>query len=350
MPFLNGVDANYAPLMASLGFSWKGEGGEPIRDLYCYLAEKGINCARVRLWVGEEGPSRFRYAVSVMEMARRAGMNTYLVIFLSEGWADLYKQPAPRAWENLGFEKRVEVVETYVANVVERILQMGFKPLFYQVGNEIDYGICGIFASDKKRRKNVDWLRRRVWRYEAEILKSAFKSVRRADPDAPLALHLGKWWDYNLFKSFLLTMEELGVDYDVLCISFYPSGLGIGFDILDRVGEEANSRGVRLVVAEYAYPSGPMRGQFWFMSKQVPGYPMTPEGQAMWVRDFISYCQRIGVYGAFYWSPELYLPRMRRKDDPGPPEMPLGFGWGPMALFDEEGRARPGINSLNPRT
>ena len=296
--------------------------------------------------MGEEGASRFRYAASAMEMACRAGMGTYLAIFLSEGWADLYKQPAPRAWEGLSFEERVEVVEAYIASIVDRILRMGFKPVLYQVGNEIDYGICGIFASDKRRR--VEWLRRRVWRYEAEMLKSAFRSARRVDPSAVLAIHLGKWWDYNLFTPFLSTMEELDVDYDVLCISFYPSGLGAGFEVLERVEEEESSRGVRLVVAEYAYPSGPVKGQFWFMSKQVPGYPMTPEGQAVWVKDFISYCRKLGVYGAFYWSPELYLPRMRRREDPGPPEMPLGFGWEPMALFDEEGVAKPGINSLNP--
>ena len=349
MLLFNGIDANYAPLMMGLGFSWRTERGEPIGDLYRYLAEKGINCARVRLWVGEEGPSRFHYATSVMEMAREANMDVYLVIFLSEGWADLYKQPAPKAWETLSIERKTEVVKVYTADVIKRIVHMGFRPVLYQVGNEIDYGICGIFASDKKRRKNVNWLKRRIWRYEAEVLRSAFESIKSVVPDASLAVHLGKWWDHTLFTSFLSAMEEFNVDYDVLCISFYPTGLGVGFEVLDKVKEAADSLGKALIIAEYAYPSGPMKGQFWFMNKQVPGYPMTLEGQAKWIRDFISYCRELGVRGIFYWSPELYLPRMRRKDDPGPLEMPLGFGWEPMALFDGSGKAKPAINSLNPQ-
>ena len=336
MHFLNGIDANYVPIMMDLSLSWKTEQGNPIEDLYRYLAEKRVNCARVRLWVGDKIPSGFRYAVSVMRMAREANMGIYLVFFLSEGWADLYKQPAPSAWEAISVEEKSRVVKTYITDIVKRIIHMGFKPELYQVGNEIDYGICGIFASNKKRRKNLNWLRRRIWRYEAEILKSAFNGIRDVDPDASIAIHLGKSWDYHLLTSFLSAMEDFNVDFDVLCLSFYPSSHGVGFDALDRLKE----------IAEYAYPSGLIRGQFWFMNKQVPGYPMTLEGQAMWIKDFISYCRRLDIQGTFYWSPEMYLPVELAKKLQAPPEMPLSFGWDPMALFDKSGRAKPSINSL----
>lgn len=344
MAFLNGVDANYVPLMESLGFVWRTEKGELISDLFSYFAERGVNSFRVRLWVGEEGPSRFRYALGVMGRAAAAGMRVYVAMFLSDRWADLYKQPAPLAWEGLSVEERVRVVEAYAQECAERILDAGFEPVMYQVGNEVDYGICGVFASDKKRRKNLDWLRRRVWRWEAEILKSAFRGIGRACPGTPLAIHLGKWWDRNLLHSFLRAMEDFNVEYDVLCVSFYPSSLGAGFEALEEVLEAARERGLRLVVAEYAYPSGRVRGQFWFMNRQVPGYPFTREGQARWIRDFLAFCRRSGVEGAFYWSPEVYLTHRCRVR--APPEMPLSFGWAPMALFSRTGRAKPGVKSL----
>jgi len=341
-----GVDANYALLMESLGFGWRTEQGEPVEDLYRYLAGKGVNCARVRLWVGEDGPSRFRYAASVMKMAYEAGMDIYLVVFLSEGWADLYKQPAPRAWETLSIEKKTEAVRSYVRDIVDRVNDMGFKPKLYQVGNEVDYGICGVFASNKKRRKDLGWLRRRVWRYEAEILKAALQGLKGVDPDASIAIHLGKWWDQRLIISFLSAMEDFDIDFDTLCLSFYPSMFGADFDILDRLKEIADSSGKRCVIAEYAYPSGPMSGRFWFMNTPTPGYPFTHEGQAKWLKDFLSRCRRLGFHGAFYWSPEVYLPIELAKKAPAPPEMPLSFGWSPMALFDERGRAKLSIDSF----
>ncbi|RLE95675.1 MAG: hypothetical protein DRJ96_08135 [Thermoprotei archaeon] len=346
MDFLNGVDANYVPLMRGLGFEWRTRRGEPIGDLYRFLAEKGVNCARVRLWVGDEGPCRLRYASLVMEMARRAGMSIYLVIFLSEGWADLYKQPAPRAWAALSVEERAAAAERYVAEVVERILQMEFRPVLYQVGNEVDYGLCGIFASDKKRRRDLRWLKRRIWRREAEILRAALSAVRSVDPAAVTAIHLGKWWDHRLIASFLAAMEEYGLEYDVLCISFYPSMFGASFSVLEELSELARDLGRQLVVAEYAYPSRRPRGQFWFMGRESPGYPLTREGQAKWIRDFISCAKRLGLRGAFYWSPEVYVTARRARRLKTPPEMPLSFGWSPMALFDERGREKAALNSL----
>ncbi len=346
MPFLNGMDANYVPLMRDLSLGWKSERGKLIENFYRYMAKKGINCCRVRLWVGDGGPSRFNYAIPIMNMAREARMGIYLAIFLSEGWADLYKQPAPHPWNLMSIEKRVKAVNSYVRDVVKRVFLLNFKPTLYQVGNEIDYGICGVFASDKDRRKNLNWLKKHVWCHEAEILKSAFKGIRDTDSEAYLAIHLGKWWDHQLFVSFLQAMEDFNVNFDVLSVSFYPSMLGAGFDVLDEMKERADVLSKKLIIAEYAYPSNLLRGQFWFMSKQVPTYPMTPERQAAWIRDFISYCQRLNISGIFYWSPEMYLSVKMAKKLKAPAEMPLSFGWGPMALFDESGNAKPSINSF----
>ena len=344
MKFLKGIDANYVPLLESLGIEWRTRRGEPIKDLYRFLAEKGVNCARVRLWVGDEGPCRLRYASLVMERASKAGMELYLVLFLSEGWADLYKQPAPKAWAALSVEERAKVVRSYVRSVLERL--EGYEFRLYEVGNEVDYGVCGVFASDKKRRRNLHWLKRRVWRYEALILRAAISAIRRMDPETPVMIHLGKWWDECLARAFLASMEEYGVEFEVLGLTFYPTGLGVGLETLEQLKGLAEEFGKDCVIAEYAYPSGRMRGMFWFMSKQVPGYPLTPEGQARWIRDFLHACRRVGISGAFYWSPELYLSRNAAKKLPAPPEMPIDFGWGPMALFNMKGRAKPAVNSL----
>jgi len=321
------------------------EGGKPIKDLYRFLAEKGANCARVRLWVGDEGSCRLRYARHVMERATKAGMELYLVLFLSEGWADLYKQSPPKAWAMLSVEKRAEVVRDYVDNVLKRLEDFDFY--LYEVGNEVDYGICGVFASDKKKRKNIHWLERRIWRYEALILRAAISAFKGVDPGTPVMIHLGKWWDECLIRAFLSSMEKYGVEFEVLGLSFYPTGLGVGLEVLGQLKGLAEEFDKECVIAEYAYPSGRVRGMFWFLNKQVPGYPPTLEGQARWIRDFLHTCRRVGISGAFYWSPELYLSRNAAKKLSAPPEMPINFGWEPMALFNRRGRARPSVNSLS---
>ncbi|MGB9717746.1 MAG: glycosyl hydrolase 53 family protein [Thermoproteota archaeon] len=82
------------------------------------------------------------------------------------------------------------------------------------------------------------------------------------------------------------------------------------------------------------------------MNKPSAGYPLTLEGQALWVKSFLKRCSELGFLGTFYWSPELYLSKEAAKRVNTPPEIPLGFGWGPMSLFDEDGCARPAASSL----
>ena len=69
--FLMGIDANYVLVMKNLGLSWYV--GERKIEPYKFFADEGINFARIRLWVGEEGPSRLNYAIKTAKIAQDAG-------------------------------------------------------------------------------------------------------------------------------------------------------------------------------------------------------------------------------------------------------------------------------------
>lgn len=344
---LNGVDTNYLPLMKTLGLKWKDRDGREIGDLLGYFREKGVNSLRLRVWFGEEGPSRLPYALALAREAVDSGYLLHPVIFLSEGWADLYKQPAPKGWGSLSVQARLHLVRDFVTRVVDALGPLVDRCAYIQVGNEIDYGICGIFARDKRQRRNFSWLKKHVWSSEAEILKAAF-GVIKDSCSKPVSIHLGKWFDLDLAHAFLSTIEGYGVEYDVLSFSFYPTHTGASLSKLELLKEVAAERGVRLAIAEYAYPSKRPKGQFWFMSNPPPGYALTMEDQARWLRDFLLYCTKLGFYATFYWSPELYLTKSsaKRLRITSPPEMPLDFGWGPMSLFRENGVAKPAVGSL----
>ncbi|MEM3465746.1 MAG: glycosyl hydrolase 53 family protein [Candidatus Jordarchaeales archaeon] len=345
--FLNGIDSNYAPLMEELGFRWKtGSGGE-MDNLFSFFKGLGVNCIRIRIWLGDSGPSRLPYALRLAEKALEVGMRIQPTIFLSDSWADLFKQPAPATWASLNFETRLKHVAPYISKVVESMRNLEDDCAYYQIGNEIDYGICGVFAGSKYRRmrKNINWLKRNIWLKEALVLKEAVKALR-AYSEKPVALHLGKSWDLTLLESFISTMNELNVGYEIICFSFYPTVMGLSLDHLGSLKKLGECSGKAVAIAEYAYPCKLPSGQFWFMSKPSPGYPLTVEGQALWIKGFLKRCMELGFLGAFYWSPELYLTREMVERVDTPPEMPLGFGWGPMSLFDEEGKARQAVNSL----
>jgi len=343
--FLNGLDMNYVPIMKAQGIKWMDEDKQEIDDLFEFFKQMGANCLRIRIWVGDSGPSRLPYALNLAEMACNAGMKIQPTIFLSDGWADLYKQPEPKSWASLDFREKIRLIEFFISKVIKKLMHMRDSVAYYQIGNEIDYGICGIFAKDKKKRKSIKWLRDRVWQNEANVLKEAIDVIRTYD-SKPIALHLGKWWDLGLSESFLSTMDEFNVKYDIACFSFYPTMFGSDFGPLERFVNLTEKIDKSLAIAEYAYPSKPLKGQFWYMNKPSPGYPLTSEGQSSWIGDFLARCLELDICGVFYWSPELYFTKKNSKGITGPVEMPLNFGWGPMSFFDEDGRLRPCANSL----
>jgi len=341
--FLNGLDMNYIPLMEESGHKWIDEGKQGIEDLFSFFRNRGANCLRVRIWVGDSGPSRLPYAMSLADRACKADLKIQPTIFLSDVWSDLYKQPQPKIWAPFGFNDKLKLIEAHTSKAIKELMSMRDRCAYYQIGNEIDYGLCGIFAHDKKKRRDHEWLKRRIWPLEAKVLKEAIRAIRIHD-EKPIALHLGKWWDLKLSESFLSSMDEFGVCYEIVCFSFYPAMFSSGFDPLVQLMELAKSSGKAMAIAEYAYPSKPPKGLLWYMNKPSADYPLTPEGQSSWIRDFLTQCLKLNIRGAFYWSPELYLTKY--DNDRVPIEMPLGFGWGPMSFFDEDGCIRPCASSL----
>ena len=130
-------------------------------------------------------------------------------------------------------------------------------------------------------------------------------------------------------------MRGLRVDYDYIGLSYYPTAFGMA--ATSRVCETLNilsaEIGKPLIICETAYPAEmPTGGMFEAWRYAIPGYPLTPEGQARWLSDMLEgMMQRGDVIGVYYFSPDFWF---------------SGELWGPFALFDDQGIARPGIGSL----
>ncbi len=331
--FRVGVDANFIPQgeKTQLGF-WVGDQRIDPLELF---AVNGADSFRLRLWVGDEGESKLNYATELALRAQQAELKPYLVLFLTEYWADVNSQPAPAEWAGLDLEERATAVRQYSFETAKHFLDQGIRLDFYEIGNEIDYGICGVFAEITQPR-DVESLRKDIWPSEARLIRAAVEGIRQADADAQILLHIASSTDPLLASAFFRAMEDFGVEYDYMGLSHYPTAFGLVAasrlkDTLDKLTDEV---GKPIFISETAYPAEtPWGGQFGGWRYALPGYPLTPEGQARWLHDFFLGMRNRGdVLGVYVFSPDFWF---------------SGELWEPFALFDSEGKARPGVASFN---
>ncbi len=328
-----GADANYSLGMERDGMEWRWDDGRT--NLFDGMAANGIRGFRVRLWMGEDGDNGRRYAAEVVTRALQAGMDPYLVIFLSEDWADMMKQPLPEVWKDLSFEERLDAVRAYSKEIVEYFRALGLTSHLYEIGNEIDYGICGEYPS-KSAKKTPESLSRRLWPRSAEIIRASQEGVLAADPDAKFMLHISHWWDLDFCTAFFRFMQDQGLQLDYAGLSYFPTAnIGGSLDMAEFaavVTRLFTAIRTPLIIAEAAYPSTrDFRGQFSRWKYDVMGYPLTLEGQQRWLADFLALCQQLpAIYSVYYWSPEW-----------------AGEGmWKGFALFEPDGQAKPAWTSF----
>ncbi|QOV89122.1 glycosyl hydrolase 53 family protein [Humisphaera borealis] len=336
-PFRLGVDMNYALQMQRDGRKWTHDG--KAIDPYSGLARQGVNAARVRLWTGDEGESGLHYAVDVANRARDNGLAPYLVLFLSENWADMVKQPAPAVWKDLDEPAKLAAIEAYAERVTRHFSRHGHDIDLFEIGNEIDFGICGVFEEEWPKRVSIEYMSQRIWPRMTPILTAAQRGVRKARPNARFILHLAQWQEHAYCVAFWKHMIDAGVAVDVAGISYFPTSAEdparrtlAYFDQTLTAIHEAIRRPV--IVCETAYPSSAkFDGQFSAWNKPIEGYDLSAAGQGKWVADFLAIARRNrALEGVYYWSPEWYAS--------GP------VNWTPFAMFDEEGIARPAFGAF----
>ena len=332
--FILGVDANYSLDMESKGGRWKWNSDET--ELFAGIRKQGVHWLRVRLWTGEKGVNGREYATDIVRRATAAGLTPYLVIFLSPDWADMVKQPAPDAWKDLPLGERAKAIQQYAKETVAHFRENGLSSHLYEVGNEIDYGICGVYPG-KSAKKNPESLSRRCWLDAAKLILACEAGVKAADPGAKFMLHIAHWWDADFCTAFFDFMLGQGVQIDYAGLTYFPSsniGGSLTFSQFKAVVDRLSAAIKRpVIIPETGYPStADFHGQFARWRSEVPGYPLTPEGQKKWLADFVGFCRdEPHIAGMFYWSPEWYGEGM----------------WKAFALFDVNGDARPAWASFS---
>ena len=209
----------------------------------------------------------------------------------------------------------------------------------FEIGNEIDFGICGEFEEEWARRVSLEFMRTKVWPRMTPILKAAEAGVLKAQPKAKFILHLSQWNNVNYCIAFWQAMRTDGVRLDYPGLSYFPSSSKESaqrpFEYLRaQVAKIFEALQRPVLICETGYPAtANFGGQFAAWNQPVEGYPLSDQGQARWLADFVAVIRRDPNFaGVFYWSPEWYD----------------GGLWDAFALFDAQGVARPAIRSFLP--
>lgn len=353
--FMFGIDGTTTEALERYGLKWYSNNGVEA-DPLAMFGRAGVTWFRMGITTNKSGDKGLEEGLKLARWARNTGYKLDLVFYLSPVLADLGKQPAPAEWESLTLDDKAEAMRSYMRTTVNLFIQNGLSDHVYEIGNEIDYGIAGVFGGSYLMQGDsgpvIERLADEIWRSEARLLRGAIRGTREADPDATILLHISHWWNAEFAKAFFSFMSQSGVQFDMMGLSFYPSSGIVSLQetirnsnqgnatrsqelLLTTVRELASTIRKPIIIAEYAYPStSNIHGPFSSFNKQVSSYPLTPEGQARWISDQLSWAYKTPeISGTFYYQPEFYGPNVADL-------------WQPFSLFDQSGRPKPALRSF----
>ncbi|MDR2984006.1 MAG: glycosyl hydrolase 53 family protein [Nocardiopsaceae bacterium] len=316
----------------------------------------------------------FARAIERARLARDLGLPLNLELGLWPVYGDIRRQPAPDfsdypsirlpgPWQSLTLSQMESALRQYGALVARQILSTGVRVNFWDLGNEVEWGVAGVAIRSFDRTgysppdtvdpaigqmtagqllgmpvaDQVAWLQQHLWPYIGRLLAAAADGVLRVDHRARFSTHLASIGvqDASFHTAFWQAMNQAGYFPDQFGTSLYPTNGDPGDRkavFLDIVTTLRQRFGRNLFFAEFSYPSGLMDAQFPWNNTQA-GYPQTPEGQFRYLRDLVASSAATGVIaGIRPWAPDYCI---------NPPGI-----WEPMSLFTQAGVAKPGLTAF----
>lgn len=333
-PFYRGADISALPVLERQGarFARAGREGDGLE----LLRAEGANAFRLRLFVNPRPhgivDNSLDYTVALARRVKASGAAFMLDLHYSDTWADPAQQTKPAAWAGLAFEDLVAQVGAYTRAVLERFEREGLRPDFVQVGNEITNG----FLWPEGRLSWTDGADHAAERARfVRLLQAGVAAVPRGPGQPQIVLHIESGADLEKSRTWLRTVLEAGIACDVLGLSYYPDWHGGLAAYRDTLAALTVEFGRPIMVVETAYPAHP---QAFFDGKPGLDWPLTPEGQAEFLRDVVAAVRSLpggSGRGVWYWHPESV-----------PVEGIRAWHDGVCALFEAHGAMRPGATAL----
>lgn len=297
--FILGADVSILLAEEQSGVAYKGFDGQP-QDMLKTLAESGVNCVRVRVWVDPfdgdghgygGGSCTAQTAGEIGARAAKYGLKLLVDFHYSDFWADPSKQQVPKAWKGLSIDEKAQKVSEYTAESLKAIRDAGADIGMVQIGNETTKGICGETAVPKM----------------CAVYRAGAEAVRAFDPGILIAVHFTNPEAGN-FSKLAYMLSSNGVDYDVFATSYYPYWHGTLDNLKEQLGTVAEKYDKKVMVAEtqWAYTAADGDDSANSIGEELKydkPYPFTVQGQSRELRDVVAAVASIdkGI-GVFYWE------------------------------------------------
>jgi arabinogalactan endo-1,4-beta-galactosidase len=339
--FVRGVDLSGLEEIERHGGRYLSQ-GEP-SDAVGLLAEHGTNFVRLRLaHTPTGGVADLASVARVARRAREQGLGFLLAVHYSDRRADASRQSGPEAWSGFQFEDLRIAVFRYTHDVIAELRKEDALPDMVQIGNEITNGmlwnlgrVSGRYDTDEQ------------WTRLAQLIQSATLGLEAAlheGDTVETVIHIDPGALPGTSRRFIDRLVALGVDFDVIGLSFFPWWHGT-LDRLEReLTELAEHHEHDILLVETAYPwtlrwVDETQNEVGGMSALPAAYDPTPAGQRRYLEDVAAVVAATPGgrgRGFFYFAPE-------RITAPG-----LGSHWENVALFGADGEVLPAARVLGP--
>lgn len=325
--FIRGMDASSVLVEENSGVTYYNFDGEE-QDVFQTLAESGINYIRLRVWNDPYDENGNGYgggnndvptAIELGKRATKYGMKVCIDFHYSDFWADPKRQHTPKAWERMDLEEKSNALYDFTKDSLKQMLDAGVNVSMVQIGNEINYGMCGETIAG-----NV-----------TKLLKSGSRAVREIsdtyDQDIQIVVHYTNITQSAVLYSLIKNLQTNELDYDIIGLSYYPFWDG-DMDNMKKVVETIQKDyGKKVMIAEtsYCYTSEDGDGNANSLAGTddlVDSYPATVQGQTDMIRDVIAAANEAGACGVFYWE-GTWIPVGKATDDNSAIWEKYGSGW-----------------------
>ncbi|MCR5416614.1 MAG: glycosyl hydrolase 53 family protein [Pseudobutyrivibrio sp.] len=270
-----------------------------------------------------------------------------------QDYPEIYALQNGKDWSELSLEEIENVLYSYGRFMANEILGTGCTVNNWNLGNEANFGFAGVNLGLKNAVNpklenqadfmryllpvfNVDWLENNLWKYNAKEFAAIKSGILQGYEDLEIDSSNVKFSTHiatvvmtpRACGRYFNCLAENGYAVDTAGISFYPSAPSMYWDsmiLYKKTVMEINKKcGVPVFIAEFAYPSGEMSGQFAGWNKATKGYANSEEGQAAIYKDVIELGKSHGVIGIRYWAADYE-----------------NWGTMPMFNFDENNHGTP---------
>ncbi len=217
-PYILGADISFLLEDETSGATYWDRGVQ--KDLLAILKYYGFNYIRTRIFVNPHAPGGYsarkpeafcdlEHVKKLATRVKAAGMGLLVSCHYSDTWSSPGHQTKPAAWADLPFNKLVDTVHDWTANVLAELKANQTPPDMVSIGNETTDGV--LFPDGKI--SNLDQF--------ARLINAGCQAVREFNRNTLIAVHSHLGRDNAAVVQWVDGFLDRKTDFDVIGMSCY---------------------------------------------------------------------------------------------------------------------------------